>query len=146
MEYLANSWIARLTTDTVWGFPINEIFHILSASVVVGIAVLFVANSLTTPRIEASLLRRYSAPLFVVSFIVALATGVVFFAAWPDRYLTNIAFIFKVPLVTAIAILSVFIWRGSKSEETSVKITVLVWLLLALSLSAIVAGRLMAYV
>jgi hypothetical protein len=146
MDYLENSWLAKLTTETVWGFPINEIVHILSASVVVGIAVLFVANSLTTPRIEASLLRRYSAPLFVVSFIVALASGIVFFAAWPDRYLTNLAFGFKIPLVIAIAILSVFIWRGSKSAETSGKNTVLVWASLVLSLSAIVAGRLMAYV
>jgi len=142
---LENSWFARLTTETAWGFAINEIVHILSVSVIVAVAVVYVANSLSKNTISSSQVRRYLAPFVGTSFLIALFTGFIFFAAWPDRYLGNPAFLIKMPMLIVLAALNILIWRGYKSETLSRKTKIASWIALIIALATIAAGRLIAY-
>lgn len=146
MEALQVSWVAKLTTDTLWGFPINEIIHILSVSVVVGVAVVYAVNTLIQNSLEARVLRRYATPFFVIAFVIALLTGFVFFAAWPERYLTNSAFLVKLVLLAVLLTLNVFIWRAHHSENISRATKACAWVSLIVALATIAAGRLIAYV
>lgn len=145
IEALENSWVAKLTTETVWGFPINEIVHILSISVVVGICVVYAANTLIQSGIEPKALRRYTTPLCIIAFAIAFLTGFIFFAAWPERYLGNPAFLVKLILLTILLILQTLIWRGYGSKADSRIITVYAWTSLVVSIATIAAGRLIAY-
>ncbi len=145
MEFLENSWFARLTTETAWGFAINEIIHILSISVIVAVAVLYVAHSVSEKRMETKQVRKFVAPFAATAFAIALFTGFVFFAAWPDRYLDNPAFLIKMPMLITLAILNILIWRGYASTELSMTTKCITWLALAIALATIAAGRLIAY-
>lgn len=145
IEALQYSWFARLTTETAWGFVINEIVHILSVSVIVAVAVCYVAHSLSEKTISSGLVRRYLTPFVCISFLIALFTGFLFFAAWPDRYLDNPAFLFKMPMLIVLATLNILIWRGYKTETLSRKTKIASWIALIIALATIAAGRLIAY-
>ena len=142
---LEASWFARLTTETAWGFAINEIVHILAVSVIVAVAFVYAAHSLSENTISNSQVRRYLAPFVGTSFLIALFTGFLFFAAWPDRYLGNPAFLIKIPMLLVLAVLNVLIWRGYKSETLSRKTKIASWIALIIALATIAAGRLIAY-
>lgn len=145
IEALQISWVAKLTTDTLWGFPINEIIHILSVSVVVGVTVVYAVNTLIQNSLEPRVLRRYATPFFIAAFVIALLTGFVFFAAWPERYLTNTAFLVKLILLAVLLALNTFIWRAHHSENINRTTKVCAWISLIVALATIAAGRLIAY-
>jgi|SaaInlV_100m_DNA_5_1039725.scaffolds.fasta_scaffold06487_2 hypothetical protein len=146
MELLQNSWIAKLTTHTVWGFPINEIVHILSISVVVGVVMLLAANCGDSRRIQTDLVRRYVAPIFTIAFAVAFATGFIFFAAWPERYLNNPAFWIKIPLLLSLVTLNILILKSYREQQINSITKLFSYVAVAVAFATIAAGRLIAYV
>lgn len=142
IESVQNSWFAKLISETLWGFAINEVIHILSVSIMVGAVVAVSIARLRHSAASFADLDRYCRWFFWMAFPVALVSGFLFFAAWPDRYLDNAAFWGKLLsvglLLPGFQLLTI---KSGKFDQLR-----LVWIvLLIFAFAAIVSGRLMAY-
>ena len=98
LDWLESSIFARLITQTLWGFPINEFVHILAISTVTGVTFALAANLWLGKPVAMEALQRYLRSFFYGGFAIAFGSGFLFFAAWPDRYLSNTAFWAKLPI------------------------------------------------
>ena len=148
MQWLEQTFFARLISETIWGFPINEIVHILAFSTLLGCVVALAGLLSRTSAEGREPLLRYLRWTAVISFPPLVLSGFTFFASYPDRYIQNAAFLTKLPLLLLLfASLAVLLGFSAVWQQRSLAVRrVIAAGLVLLTLATLVAGRLIAYV
>ncbi len=151
---LEGSSIAAWVAESFWAYPILLSFHIIGLAIVVGI---FTMRDLRLLGMFPGLNPAAFLPLSKmawVGFIINAISGVLLFTSQASIFVSNIPFLLKISAIIAGMILAGIIQsrlRGelaidgagdaiSKSTKRIALVSLLLWM------SAIVAGRLIAYI
>jgi hypothetical protein len=154
MEWLENSWLAESVRQSLWLYPLLEILHILSFSILFGSVVLFDLRLLGfSRRLPVTALARHLFPWVYLSFGGTILTGFCLFIVDATAIAANLAFRLKLLLILLaglnatvyqrMTVLSINRWDIGVSPPTKIKAIALISLILWTAV--IVCGRLIAY-
>ena len=88
--------IGEFMRDSMWAWPIFESLHFMGMSLLAGTIVIFDLRLLGFARaVPVGALHRLI-PVGIAGFLLNLTTGICFICAFPDQYLFNAAFRWKV--------------------------------------------------
>ncbi len=93
--------IGQFMRDSMWAWPAFESLHFIGMSLLAGTIVLFDLRLLGFARaVPVGALHRLI-PVGIGGFLLNLTTGICFVCAFPDQYLFNAAFRWKVVFIAA---------------------------------------------
>ena len=152
-EWLENTRLALWVAESMWGYPIMICLHAIGLGVVVGTLVMVDLRVLGAFRgIPFSSLRGLM-KLAWAGFVINLFSGLSLFATGATVFIENIPFLIKLPAIfLAISVAGIMqhrlqknasAWDSSVPVDTTIKLLAIVSVLLWLT--AIIAGRLTAY-
>jgi hypothetical protein len=139
--------LAHALQTSVWAYPILEVAHIGSIAVLFGSLVLVELRVLGFGSVLSAVsLARFGLPVTLAGFAGAAASGSLMFVAHAPEFLANRAFLLKMVLLLAAgANAALFHTRGSLVRADRFA-RVQAGVSLALWLSILACGRLIAYV
>lgn len=155
LTFLENSWPAKLAQDSLWGFPILEIVHLIGLTVVVGGMVILDLRLIGIGRSRSAIaLQRMILPHVFGGFAIAFVGGFWLFIYQANKLAHDQAFLIKMlvlfPLVGLNALFMHFVaqknmaaWDKDVMPPPLVRISALISLVVWLCILA--AGRLIAY-
>jgi hypothetical protein len=154
-EWLATTWLARLVTESQWGFPIIVAIHLLGLGLSVGTIIWMDLRLLgrVLPNCPVSIVYRRLAPWALTGFATMFISGVMLFVGYAPAAYANTFFRIKlVALLVAglnAAIYHVTVERRIVAWDNAVHtpvaaraaglISITVWMVV------ILAGRAMSY-
>lgn len=153
-QRLEATWPARYIADSVWGFPVLEVTHLLGITVVFGSMVLLDLRLLGLRRdLSAIALERHVLPCVWTGFVIAAGSGAWLILYEATKLVDDPAFIFKMMLLPLAGLNALFMHKIAAHDRAGWDVEImpppLVRLSAALSLllwSVILAcGRLIAY-
>jgi hypothetical protein len=133
--------------ESVVGFPLTISLHALGMAFLVGVHFALDLRIIGfAPKLPVHLIIRFY-PLMWASFIVALLSGLTLLLAYPAKGLTNYVFYLKMLLIAAAFIVGRFLTQKVVKQELEISKNhkMLALVSIALWVSVIVAGRLLAY-
>ena len=147
--------IAKAMRENLWLYPAVEIVHIVGFVILVGAVVMFDLRVLgLSKQVSVRALARHLLPWSVAALLLILPTGLAMFSAHASELLTNRAFQVKMALILAAGINAgifhtgpyqgVAAWDTQVAAPLGARISVA--LSIAIWLSIIACGRLLAYV
>lgn len=153
--WLAATPLAQAMRDSPWLYPIVEIVHITGFCILVGAVAMFDLRVLGWGRaLPVSVLGQHLLPWSLGSLALVIPAGLMMFSAHPQDFLANPVFLLKLTLIAAAGVnallfhlgvyRSVAAWETEKPAPPLAKAQAL--LSIALWLSVICCGRLLAYV
>lgn len=154
LEWLEFSALGNWVSGSIWGYPIMLVSHSIGLAIAVG--VLFVINMRVIgyfPTLSVSSLRNFLR-LAWAGFILNAISGLALFAGQATLFITNVAFLIKIAAILLGIINAAFMQSLLRQHASTwdagaaipVNARALAIAALALWLTAIVAGRLIAYV
>ncbi|GFE71903.1 DUF6644 family protein [Chroococcus sp. FPU101] len=154
MEWLESSWLAESVRQSLWLYPLLEILHILSFSILFGAVFLFDLRLLGfSRRLPITALAKHLFPWVYLSFGGTILTGFCLFIVDATAIAANLAFRLKLLLILLAAINAAVYqksvskssqkWNVGVSSPTKVKAIALISLILWTAV--IGSGRLIAY-
>jgi hypothetical protein len=155
MEWLESSWLAESVRQSLWLYPLLEILHILSFSILFGSVVLFDLRLLGfSRRLPITALAKHLFPWVYLSFGGTILTGFCLFIVDAIVIAANLAFRLKLLLILLAAINAAVYQRSvSKSSKkwnvgvsSPLKVKVIAVISLILWTAVIICGRLIAYI
>lgn len=100
-QWLAGTRIAEFMQLNEYAFPLAEVLHICTMSLLIG--TIFVVDlrlaNLGSQAFRISRLMKVLVPISVVGFVGAVATGLLLFSAQPVKYLNDSPFPYKMGLI-----------------------------------------------
>ncbi|MDT8397737.1 MAG: DUF6644 family protein [Pseudomonadales bacterium] len=153
-EALANSALSQWLSQTLWGFPMAEIFHLVMIGTFYGGIVMLDLRLLGINRfISSEILMRHVLRCIWVVFGGAVVSGSLLFVFMPQEYPNNPAFLIKMALVLVgglnalwmhkVLIRDIETWDRDTMPPVGVRISAL--LSLCLWSGVLAGGRLIAY-
>lgn len=155
LHWLESSAVATFFRQSLWMYPVVEIVHITSFSILVGAAVLFDLRLLGFSRkLPVADCLRYFAVWARASFLLILPSGFILFMVDATSMASNSAFLLKMVLI-GLALLNAWVFhrytfKSANSWDVDVHpplkaklagfISILLWV------SVISCGRLIAYI
>ena len=142
---LENTAIALWVGTSLWAYPFLLSIHIGGLAIVVGIfsmrdlRLLGVFNAL--PISTFSYLKNFA----IAGFALNAFSGVLLFTSQASVFVTNVPFLTKITAIL-IGMVLAFIIQSKLTSEIDTKTKLLALVSLACWISAIVAGRLIAYI
>lgn len=153
MEWLESSWLAESIRQSLWLYPLLEILHILSFSILFGAVFLFDLRLLGfSRRLPITALATHLFPWVYLSFGGTILTGFCLFIVDATAIAANLAFRLKLLLILLAAINAAVYqksvstsqkWNVGVSSPTKVKTIALISLILWTAV--MICGRLIAY-
>jgi len=153
--WLENSAVSTAIRQWIWFYPLLETVHILSLAVLFGSVAMFDLRLLGCSRhLLVTDMAQHLLPWTYISFVAAVLSGFLMFAASASEIAANPAFRLKLLLIAgtglnaacfhAGAYRSVKLWNRGVNAPRSARLTAILSLLLWASV--IICGRLIAYV
>ncbi|MFT6093967.1 MAG: putative membrane protein [Pseudohongiellaceae bacterium] len=145
--WLENTSLALWVSGSYYAYPALLSLHIVGLAIVVGLACmqdLKLLGLFSTLELERHLAL---VKLALAGFCLNLLSGLLLFSSQASYLVTSVPFLFKISAIATAMVVSVLIQSRIKSTQpasSSVKVLALASLLLWSS--AIIAGRLIAYV
>ncbi len=152
--WLENSALAVVIRQWLWFYPIIEIIHIISLSILFGSIAMFDVRLLGFSRhLLVTAVARYLLPWSYLSFVAVVLSGFLMFAVDATKIAANPAFRLKLLLLSAAGFNAAFFhgvaFKSVKSWNQSVVTPAIIRILAVLSLGfwtgVIICGRLIAY-
>ncbi|MDC1435754.1 hypothetical protein N8303_00660 [Gammaproteobacteria bacterium] len=147
MAWLEAASFSVWVRESVVGFPLTISLHALGMAFLVGVHFALDLRIIGfAPKLPVHLIIRFY-PLMWASFIVALLSGLTLLLAYPAKGLTNYVFYLKMLLIAAAFIVGRFLTQKVVKQELEISKNhkMLALVSIALWVSVIVAGRLLAY-
>lgn len=147
MAWLEAASFSVWVRESVVGFPLTISLHALGMAFLVGVHFSLDLRIIGfAPKLPVHLIIRFY-PLMWASFIVALLSGLTLLLAYPAKGLTNYVFYLKMLLIAAAFIVGRFLTQKVVKQELEISKNhkMLALVSIALWVSVIVAGRLLAY-
>jgi len=102
--WLARTSVAAFVRHSPWAWAVLEIVHLLGLSMLLGTVGLFDLRLMGYANQIPPKALHHLVPVGIAAFLINLASGSLFFIASPGFYIGNIAFEFKLVLLTCAAI------------------------------------------
>ena len=151
MTWLEGSWLAALSLNNSWFFPMLEVLHFLGLSLLIGSIGLMDLRLLGFARALSVAALNRLLPWAFVGFGINLLSGALMFASNPGMYYPNIAFRVKMLLVL-VAGINTLLFRFTvqhtdgelgANQPASVPAKLMAACSLTLWIAVILGGRLM---
>ena len=149
LAWLAGLPAADMLRSSVWAYPLAEIVHLVGVALLVGSVFVVDLRLMGAGRaLPLQALMRFVLPWTLASLLLVVPSGLLLFLAHAPELAANPAFRIKLALLVLAALNAWFFHRSfnTKADATSiVRGRYAAWISLALWLSIIAAGRLIAY-
>jgi hypothetical protein len=96
---LFHTWMGEYMRNSRWAWPVFESLHFLGMSLLAGTIVLFDLRLLGFARAVPILAMHRLIPFGIAGFAINMTTGIFFICGFPDQYLFNAAFRWKVVFI-----------------------------------------------
>ena len=142
---LENTAIALWVGTSLWAYPFLLSIHIVGLAIVVGIfsmrdlRLLGVLSSLSISTFS------YLKNLAIAGFVLNAFSGVLLFTSQASVFVTSVPFLTKISAILVGMVLA-FVIQSKLTSEVDIKTKLLAVVSLACWTSAIIAGRLIAYI
>jgi hypothetical protein len=152
---LAETWVAALLRDSLWGYPIVEVIHLFGIALLFGTIALvdlrYIGVTRTVSAVELG--ERHLLRFTWAGFALIVVSGMALFSAYPVEHVASIAFRLKMALIALAGVNMLFFkFRVARSltnpgaaGEVPLAGRISVGLSLFLWMSVIACGRLIAY-
>ena len=121
---LYHTAIGEFMRSSAWAWPIFESLHFLGMSLLAGTIVMFDLRLLGFARAVPVRAMHRLIPLGISGFLLNMTTGVCFICAFPDQYLFNAAFRWKVVFIMVAGLNVLFfytrVFRRIEAESENV--------------------------
>lgn len=152
-EWMEYSRLATWVAESLWGYPIMISLHAIGLGVVVGILVMVDLRILGSIDGIPFVTLRKLMNIAWAGFIVNLLSGTALFTAQATTFVESTPFLIKIPAIISALIIAAIMQKQLRSNandwdaSTAVSATAKALALasIALWLTAIIAGRLVAY-
>lgn len=154
LGWLETSLMGATMRESLWMYPIVEIFHIVGFSVLVGSIVMFDLRILGLSKdIPVTAMARHLVRWSLLSLLLVIPAGIMMFTAHPGDFVANKIFLLKLTLIALAGINAVLFHMGVYRRVTSwntlitaptlarvqALLSVVIWI------AVISCGRLLAY-
>jgi hypothetical protein len=154
LGWLETSLMGATMRESLWMYPIVEIFHIIGFSVLVGSIVMFDLRILGLSKdIPVTAMARHLVRWSLLSLLFVIPAGIMMFTAHPGDFVANEIFLLKLTLIALAGINAVLFHLGVYRRVTSwntlvtapklarvqALLSVVIWI------AVISCGRLLAY-
>lgn len=121
---LYHTWIGDYMRTSRWAWPTFESLHFLGMSLLIGTIGVFDLRLLGFARAVPVRALHRLIPLGITGFLINITTGVCFICAFPDQYLFNAAFRWKVVFIVVAGLNVMFfytaVFRRLEAESENV--------------------------
>lgn len=151
--WVRSTWLSEFVISHGWTWPVFEIVHYLGLILLLGTVGLFDLRVLGLAKGIAPAALHRLIPFGVAGFILNVATGMAFFAGFPEQYFYNNAFRIKIAFIAIaglnIALFYTTVFRQLEALPADATAPLRARILTAVSLTAwlgvLVAGRLITF-
>lgn len=154
LGWLETSAMGATMRESLWMYPIVEIFHIIGFSVLVGSIVMFDLRILGLSKdIPVTAMSRHLVRWSLFSLLFVVPAGIMMFTAHPGDFINNKIFLLKLSLIALAGINAIAfhmgVYRGvaswnamvtaPKLAQVQALLSIVIWI------TVISCGRLLAY-
>lgn len=147
------SGFGRFMREALYAYPAAEALHIVGLALLFGSIALVDLRLLGVGRpVPLKALVRFAVPLSLVGFAIAATAGAAMFTAHAEEFITQPVFLTKMALIVAGGVNAALLHAGAlrepawdASDRAPARVRAAAVLSLAVWLSVIVCGRLLAY-
>ena len=144
--WIENTALAIWVSTSLWAYPFLLGLHIVGLAIVAGIFsmrdihLIGLINAL--PIYQFAYLRK----LAYIGFILNTISGFLLFTSQASIFITSGPFLSKISFIITAMVLSFYIHKKIENGNNNAELRILAFMSLACWISAIVAGRLIAYI
>jgi hypothetical protein len=119
LNWLEATWLAEVTRDVIWVFPLFETLHFMGLCVMFGGLLVIDLRVLGIARFIPMRPALSFTPLIIGAFVVVVFTGFAFFASNPFNYAPNTAFRIKMALIVLGGLNALWFWLSKHGKLSS---------------------------
>jgi hypothetical protein len=150
---LYHTWMGAFMRDSRWAWPTFESLHFLGMSLLIGTIGIFDLRLLGFARAVPVRAMHRMIPLGISGFLINITTGFFFICGFPDQYLFNAAFRWKVVFILIAGFNVMFFYTGvfrrleekSENRHAPIAARIVGGISLAAWIGVMSAGRLITF-
>lgn len=151
VAWLRTAPIIALINDTPWAWPAGEAVHFIGLALSFGVVLVINLRVLGMMRAIAVADLHRLLPWGIAGFAMNLVTGMMFFIATPEQYVTNTPFIWKMIFLMLVGTHLIYFtsndapWRVGAQQQASLPTRSIAAVAIFLWLGVIYLGRMLPY-
>ena len=119
LSWLEATWLAQVTRDVIWVFPLFETLHFMGLCVMFGGLLMIDLRVLGIARFVPMRPALSFTPLIIGAFAIVVFSGFAFFASNPMNYYPNLSFRIKMVLIVLGGLNAILFWLAKQGKLSS---------------------------